>query len=675
MALQWSVVILDRVSLGGLERQQDMVKIGGIDMERSSFHPTTSPKPATSRMYLSFPIATPDLFITEMMEVWAGWRDDVTNFWSEVDPDGNPFLPFGGYITRIESETVYGGEKIFECSVSDYGILLTKTDVKGWPFFLTHVPIAGAAGTYERVGMPAGKTVMDWLIGGDGSQDYDGLLRKHLGNGVRFDGVDPIFDTIQFDSDTIPGTIIAVPGAGAVQGYFGGANCSLDSVCRVIADATLFTYSKNYIGPDLIVGYWMSARIGSDPTRVVPQFCFKNIADIVSTPDAIIATDADLAAGEIQMLTPHKHERDATEIRTRVNLFGVGGDIGSYDSQHPNPPLVFASYYLDDHANHYPTTYQTEPGWGGGCLFDERLHRIDTANLLARYVENRVWGARGSIEFYIDRPMVAGQRVRVRDTNEAINQVYIVTEAEGPDNRGLWRIRVGFTQQTVSDLIKGGLADVLLTQEDLYFKSGAWISRVNPTTGPQNPIMANPLVGSQNHITAPTAFNPALRIQSTLFIDNAQSTPMSGSYFANSLEVLPPAKGTDPITPWPSAGTWTSHLDARPHPNCFHIGAYTVDGLYPITIAVYEVVLDTITMKGPGSFHILKNGTEYSGPFTAAGDGEIKIPSPLTLLPGRPAGTGFLPPDDISIQIAGTSPTVPTYIVLWEKFPYAAPVS
>ncbi len=637
MTLVWKVYVIDATT--GTERFQDMTEIGAVDMQKSSFQPTTSPRSSSSKLVLSFPIATPDLHITELMEVWAGWRDDATNDWAENPP------PFGGYITRIDRETVYGGEKIFECTLSDYNILLKRTDVKGWPLFVRYLPYPNA-----NVGYPAGYTVQDWLIGSQsGGQPYDGVVRAHLGNGVRYDGVDPIFDTIVFDVDTLPGILYVVPGTGAIQGYFGGGNTTVDSVVKALADQTMITYLANYVGPDLTVGYWMSAAPRGD--AIVPKFNFKNVEDNVSFADFVVAADANEAIGEIPMLHPHRHERDATDVRTVINLFGLGGD-----ETEPGTPLTFASYIHPTHSLIYPTKYQVEPGWGGGPIFEPRLHKTTTAQKLAEVIENRVWGAKGSIEFFVPVQIMAGQRVRVRDPNEAIDRIYVVVESEGPDENGHWRVRVGFTQPTISDVLGGGMSDVLLVREDLSWKNGTLSggSRLLPGQGERTPPDLQPTNPRQNHITAGYTDTAALKIQGTL--RTRPSATDDPPVTVNPFEILPASTNLDQ---YPKPGTWASHDDGRPHPNAIHLGGFTENGDYPGTFAVYRLIITAIDVEGgPGSVTIKKNGTAVAGPFTV---GHHAILDPLIFEPRVLTS----PADIMTLTWTGTS-TVPTYVVAWE---------
>lgn len=671
MALQWAVVILDLVSTPGTERQQDLVQVQGVDMLASSFQPTTSPKPTSSHLTLSFPTATPNLHITEMMEVWAGWRDDVTDVWSNVDPNGDPAPVYGGYIVDIDSETVEGGEKVFSLTLNDYGILLKKNDVLGWPTFVVEYPT-----TSGGIGYPAGYSVADWLIGYTGTgAPYNGVVRAHLGAGTRYDGVDPLFSTIIIEPDTLPGYLSPIPSVGAIYGYFGGGGTTVDSVVQEIAKCAVFTYYKNYSGAELVLGYWMGAAIGSDDTRVVPRFFFANTADLVGTPDFVVATDADESLGEYQMITPHSHERRAGDIATRVSVFGQGGDLTAA----PPYPLVYADYLGLDHALIYPTAYHLDPvnnnpGWGtgGGPLFDKRIHTAGTAAALARFIENKIWGAEGSITFRIDRATTAGERARVRDPNEAIDRTYVVTEAEGPDADGLYRVRVGFTQPTLDDVMKGGLTDVALNQEDLYFEStsGTRAKSFWPGQAVSRTLENQPQHDQQNWITPADRTVPGLTLQATSFNpanmgpglpEAPETAPLDAPIFR--VKPMPDYDLTPPVI-YPPDTTWISGRDGRPHPNVILAGAYVADGTFPLAIFAYQVILSGIDIKGPGHVTIYKNGTAVAGPYSAG----------HTYLAGSPAGLTFKPwnipfaiaPDDLSLALTGTDPVTPTFVTLWE---------
>lgn len=668
MTKQWAVVILDRQSAYPTERQQDLAKIGGVDMQGSTFHPNTSPKPSSSRLKLSFPIATPDLYIREMMQVWAGWRDDTTNVWSDTDPNGVPSPVYGGYITRIEAETVYGGEKRIDCTLTDYTMLLSRTDVKGWPTFQEFIPVSDLG-----VGQGDGHTVEEWLTGMAASSGYDGVVRQFLGNGMRYDGVDPIFSTIVINNDTLPGILDAIPSVGLIKGYFGGGGCTVDAVVRVLADCALFTYEKNYIGPELIVSYWVEAAIGSDDTRIVPKFRFANTADIISTPDFIVAADADETIGEVSMLHPHKHERDAADVRTGIVVFGAGGDTSV-----PTPPipLIWNEYSNPDHTQIYPTDYQTEtPWWGGGPLFDKRIHTQATALSLAQFIESRVWGAKGSIEFYISRPVTAGQRIQVRDPNEAIDQVYIVTDVEGPDENSLYKVRVGFTQMTVDDVMRGGLVDVVLFQEDLFFEEqgGLHARSFWPGQARPSPLDTQPQHQHQNHITPADRTVPGMVLQGSWF-NPAPGLEAVGTITSDVFRILPPQnRNSTPTQPFPDPGTWATHADGRPHPNVLHIGGYTADGTYPITIAVYRLHITRVDLKGPGLVSIYKNGgpstggTIMFGPKRALDDSSYTYATDFYLEPTVRAAVPVAP-DDLHVVVSTTDVSVPTFVTIWEEW-------
>lgn len=452
----WKVVVIDRT--GGGEVHQDLTP--WCDMSKSTFHPTTSPKPSPSKMYLSFPIATPNLNIREMMEVWAGFVDSLSGNWSSVW--------FGGFI-NIQRGTTQGGEHLMECDLGDYGMLLSRTRVLGWPTSEVSPPVSG---------YPPGHPVRDWLIGTTAEGNpYPGVLVAHLGNGVRFGGVDPIFDQIVLGPDAIPGNAKLVPGQWGFT--------TLQTVVDELAAVTMYAYSKHYSGgPDLRIGTWMTAV--PNGVRVSPLFRMANLADLAQSPSHIFATDYNETIGELPIWNDNgafSHERDAHEIQTIVTIKGVGGDITliSSGADPGTAPLVWAEYSDLNHQNAYPAPYQLDGGWSGAPIQEQRLHTRDLAGFLAASVERQVWGARGSIKFETDQILTPGDYVMIRDPVEGLNNVYPVRSVTmNPDpGHPRFTIQVGFEPLSLNDVLKGGLPDVLLQEQDLGFKLG--------TLGPGDP--------------------------------------------------------------------------------------------------------------------------------------------------------------------------------------------
>lgn len=591
MALTWSMEIIDRT--GGGERHQEMVGIAAIDMANSVFHPTTSPKPSPSRVRLSFPMATPDLNIRELMEVWAGWKDE-SGRWVN-DP-----LPFGGYIVGLK-ETVYGGEKQMDLSLVDYGILLQKTPILGWP-----VIEGGAFGA--MYGYPVDYSVRDWLIGSESEgRPYNGLVNAHLGNGTNFGGVDPIFDTILLHEETLPGIIDVIPGQHALRGHFGFQ--TLDSAVSAMADVSYFAYNRDYSGgPQLTVGYWMSAlAVGY---IIVPRFNFSNIADDTLPEDFVVAADADEAAGEIQMATTHYHERDARDVATRVIYKGIGGDVT--DTGSGPPPLVYYDQLNPDHAAAYPTTYQLAPGWGAEPILESRLHTVETARFMAEYVEQRAWGAVGRIRFRIRKQVYPGQRIRLRDPNEAQNTVFVVheaTQAAGTDE--WWDVTVGFVQPTIGDVIKGGLVDLMLNREDIAWKTGQLAGPTYPGMPKQVPIEMAPVHSNRNWITAGFGDTAALTVQGVKM--GRDGKPVSNVDQEHVFRVKPPRVVGEHKMPKDS--TWVTGGDGRPHPQVYPMG-FSADGSTDRIVVPWDTSITRIKVKGTGTATLNKNGVAAAGPFS-----------------------------------------------------------
>lgn len=621
MALIFDITILDLYSNPGIERQQSMFAILGQDLssQATKIHPTTSPKPSPSNFALSFPKDTPNINIRELMEVWAGWRDSVTGIWSAVDPTGEIALPFGGYIIQLK-ERLDGNEKQFQCQLVDYGFLLQKTPLLGWPTFVN------SANALDYVGYPPGYSVQAWLCGhvAEGNP-YDGVVPFHLGNGMQFQNVDPIFESIILNADTLPGTLTVVPGLWSLKGYYGMV--TLAYAVADIANCALFAYAKNYYGgPELIVGYWIGAAI--DGLRLVPDFHFANMADVLRTPDArLVSGDLPADAGEIP-IADYWHERDAHEVQTRTIIQGIGGDVTQ-----PSLPLVYADVSNPDHLAQYPTAYQLTPGWGGDIIFDNRLHTVELATFLGTYINDRVWGAQGAYTGVLDHAVVAGQWAQLRNPNEALNRVFPITSVEWDPGTRTYDIRLAFTQLTPSDILHGGLSDVLLAQQDLAYQNETGAFSVIHPGAPKNVAPSlTPSVPNQNWTTAGFSDTPAGVFQST-YNDRVDDTggvtpPRTG-----------PLRAKGPVDPTtgaqPDDGFWTSHATARPHPQLYAL-ASIADGTVPGFPILDPLAFERIVVVGTGNVAITYketgSGSITYGPFagTAQPGSSYPITPPIT---------------------------------------------
>lgn len=613
MSLYYSVCVLDLFSTPGVERIQDLGLLNAVDMQQTKIHPTTSTKSTSSTLVLTFPQDTPNLNIRELMEVWAGWRDSATGIWSEVDNAGHPAPPFGGYILSQKAR-LDGNEKQFQCTLTDYNYDLRTTLIRGWPNFVNNANPA----SWQQY--PPGYSLRDWLVGRTSEgKPFDGVLvaaPDGLGNGVRFDAIDPIYRQIIFNADTLPGTVDVIPGAGNIQGYYGFL--TLDKIIQALVDMALITYAKYFpSGADLVPGYWMGAAI--DGTRLVPQFHLINQADQTAPPDLLIAADWPLRAGEIP-IADYWHERIANDVQTVPVIQGIGGD-----ETVEGLPLVYAIYDSPAKLAQYPTAYQLRPGRGGDAIFLSNLHTVALAEFLVTYIGNRVWGAQGSFTGTIDVPVSEGQRVRFRNPNEAIDRIYPITSVEA-NGDGSYAIQFGYTQPTIQDVLKGGLADMLLIPQDLAWQNGTgpWANRAKPNGPKLIPPTLTPITPVQNHITSGSIDIPAITLQSTLHqrVDDRGhkvTTP------APVFRVKPPlnADGTQP-----DDGTWVTPLDGRPHPITFYTGRITDDTTDGVLIQD-QIVVKSLKVVGTCTVDVLKNGSSLGGPLPVSGPGTFALPPTL----------------------------------------------
>lgn len=420
---EWFVTIIDRV--GNVERQQDVTR--WVNMSRSNFQPTTNDKVGQCRMFLSFPLDTPDLNIKELMEVWAGWRDRSTR---------RPVKAwFGGYINK-QTGSVNGGEHTIDVDLVDYGLLLTATQVRGWPT----LPV-------DESVMPPGLTIAEWLEGGGGNP-YQGLIPMHLHFVATRVGNE--FANFIIPAWAMPGNADDVPGR---WGYV-----SLRKICEDLVDVMRF------INLGVRPAFWMRAITAGG--RVVPQFNFADLSLEDQTPRLYFSFHP--AAGETQILMPFTHERDATTVRTRVTVKGEGAVTET-------GPIIEATTFIQAHAEQYPTYYQVEPGWAGAPIVDLRIDSLEKAQRIADAIETQQWGALGIITFTTDEYVEPGWFVQVTDPVELANPIIqAVTEVTIQPNPGypLFQIKIGRSPIDLNDILRGGTIDQPVLEGDAGWKTG-----------------------------------------------------------------------------------------------------------------------------------------------------------------------------------------------------------
>lgn len=511
MSELWKVIIIDR--LDGGERFQDVTD--WVDMMQSDFHPTVSDKVGQCQARMSFPIDTPDLRIRELMEVWAGFIDEGTGQWT------TPW--FGGYIIGLTS-TTNGYEHTLDLDLVDYGILLSNTEILRWPRTRDDI---------NPDGYPVGYSMATWLVG---DAPFTGVIPAFF-QGVAWD-IDPIFDSVIFTNQNLPGIINpeVLPGNATIYGqwYYTTVRKILEDLCD----------QAHYIDPTIEPAFWIEAA--TDGTIILPRVRVADLNVDHGTPQYIFSSSP--LPGELLIEHPFKHSRDARLVRTRVTTKGIGWDTSGIPDG--VDPLDYVIAHLADgtlhentwseynaaHAASAPTTYQLTPGWSGAPIQDERLNTLGKCRGIAEHLEQIVWGARGRIEFRTDQFILPGTFIQIKDPVEFgdSNPVYPVVEVqfERGAGRALFTIICGKTPPGIEDILKGGTVDIPILEHDTgraaaraagraaILGGGAYNSGL-PRTASQ-PLVSTPTHPQHNQLTPWTYGQQALNIQQQSQMDPNQ---------------------------------------------------------------------------------------------------------------------------------------------------------
>jgi hypothetical protein len=573
---EWFVIIIDRTT--GTEIQQDVTR--WVDLTRSNFRPTTSDKSNQANAHLSFPWTTA-LNIRELMEVWAGWRDKSSQ---------RPVKAwFGGYIQK-QTGTQNGGEHIMDLELIDYGILLTNTEVRGWP---TLPP------GYEV--MPVNVPLGDWIAGG-GLNPYQGIIPAHLQHvSVRIDNA---YAGFVLPPWAIPGNADNYPGR---WGY-----CSLRKILEDMADVTKF------IDPVSRPSFWMRAVAANG--RIIPQLQWVELNGVNQAPVMQFAVDANEAAGEARPEMPVTHERDARPVRTRVTVKGVGSDPTTGQ-------IIEGVTYLINHANRYPTYYQVQPGWSGAPIVDLRIVRQDRAQLIADAIETQVWGALGMITFNTDYYVEPGQFVGYRDVQEGLDVIQPITEVTINTNPGrpVFTVKIGRQPLDINDILRGGTTDQPLLEGDAGWKTGgAGVSGTPAGRGGSAGVPGMPR-NSQAPITR-VAVHDLHNVLTPQYNDvTAFTLQASGSYPPDPVTGLPPPS---PPAPTKNLAVVKDRLDnernwygpdGTDHPHHYTIplvalGDFPVMIPDPCRLTVLRVAAPDGTVWGGVAVSLLLNGVAVPTP-------------------------------------------------------------
>ena len=632
MALVWTVVIKDRS--GGTLTEQDVTQIHNFDRSQFQF-PSANNSGGT--LDLSF-LYTASWNIEEGSEWNAGWRDTVTQAWSNTDPDGLADPVRGGYLLTQQGGADGPIHTIVD-GLTSYDYDLATTDIVVWPDLATY-----------PTPMPDGFSAKDWLVGvaggtgAGGTIPYNGLITQRLASngGYLLDGVDSALASFIFGSSTGVKPGVPLRDAALNGGLWGFVDLA-SAIDDVLTAVRFMDGSTDF-------RYWVDAGIDpDDATKIRPRFRVVDWADTTGSVAATFATDP--GVGEWQIYQPFSHTRDIHEARQRVVVWGEGTANGQLNG----PPLYAVGYQPSRPVQ--PTVYQTDPGRSGKPFFNSNIKSLLQAQGLADQLEAYAWGPAGTIRFRTRRPTLPGEIVAVRILPEGQTgtryRVADVTTVPGvireyditigqplPDLAGMLQ-RTAARQNALQELAALGLP--------LPFGQSG-----QPGQPRRYPVVAAPGHDQDNIVQAANPDTPGLTIRQPY--QQPGSPPVTPTVPALRAQVYDATSNT-----WKDK-TWIGADDGRPHPAEFHLGAYTADGNFSVTVAVRTVTITALDLAGTGSATLLRNGTAVTS--AISGDGHHVLATPVTFSPSSGAGVAG---DKIGLTISGSSSGDPLHVVAWES--------
>lgn len=507
MKLRLKVDVIDDISNPGSVRHQDMVALGIYDAVASKWTPTASTKNVPAQMELSWTITTPDLFIKESMEVQTGiWDDDSQRYVGGI------------YIGTIGEQNgdVEGGEHTLSCEVDAIDTQLVRITVDGWPEQPRPNGIHGVPYDYSVADYLRGPIVLS-----DGTV-VGGLLPTFM-KGVQLGGIDEIFEQVKITVESPIGINNDENNYGVTgdtNNYFAYTDLKecLDALVSVV-----YTVS----GGTIIPSYFFTAIPAGD--ELAPKFHFIDSTASSPSPVAILATDANINAGEIHIAKPFKHHRDFRSVVQDVLVKGVfadsaatpvGGDLIN------DSPLVAWREWRSEHASEYSTPRYIKSGrWGAKPQFVQEIATVAHARRMAERIEQQTWGARGNLTMVVEIEDVweamgdfinpftlfaVGNWVQFRDTVEGIGvnhpQYYMVNENEIDlsGNSAFFTLNLGVPAVDIADVIKGGTMEFpLLLGDSLRGASHRRYNEMLNQAWPQQAPASPTPVHSKQNVTQP----------------------------------------------------------------------------------------------------------------------------------------------------------------------------
>lgn len=431
-------VVLDNTS--GADVQQDIK----LYMGRYSLPQTAQGRFTPGDWHFNIG-ATDSYNFREQQEWWCAVWDDALGDAGEFDLG---HTAYGGYIGLQSGGNPDGGEyQGFHHSLDTYTPLLSGAYVQAWP---PQNPVI------EDVLMPPGFSVADYLVGVEGETGAGGIIpctgvlrERFAGSEIDWSGIDSDVGGVIFTEAGRPGNPDGVPGRWTFT--------KPDAVCVDII--TKIRQIQPEYDP---VAYFEATVSPTDPTKIIPRFRLKNLAATGGSSVAtfVLASDPSVnpAGGIWPIMEPFEHGRNARGAAKQLILvWGPGTEVVDGVEQH-----IYA-YAYDSGRPVNRTKYQTDPGWAGDVVFDERIDSIAKAEEVARAIEARSWGALGTVRFTTARETIPGEIITVDVPPQGfVMQAFVVNQVRAHTDRGypLYELSIGDPEIRLADILNGALGSV-----------------------------------------------------------------------------------------------------------------------------------------------------------------------------------------------------------------------
>jgi hypothetical protein len=452
MSIAWTCVLIERNPTTGVETETAVP----VDQEQIVLHGRET--------FVPVPLAWRNRLTTEqcLRRLLFGWRDTGTLAWVQDNE------LFGGYVIRTTHKKD-GGETTFGLYCQDYDILFDRVTVRGYPGdplytdpFGTlphtvreyHIPVA--LGDVAVDGYPIGQSPATWIGGTPGSGIPDGLLPTFFASNISIGSIDAAFSAVTFD-------LTARPTNTAILGHLEGL--TIRGALEVILAC------NGLLQPNVKPWYFMRPlAAGAD---VKPEFMLVDLNGTLtadwSFDDANTSTvrwaSSDAPGTIYSYGADFTYERDASNLRTQVTVFGVGSSYKRTSGTDVYYQRVIGEWPTGTdialYQDPYPTKYPVIPGWGGEPIITDISgnshsyppHQI--ADQIANLIGHAMSKPAERITFTTYVPVKKGQIIHVADTTTGVDANYPVLDVTGGGVLREYRVTAGYEPPTMQDILSG----------------------------------------------------------------------------------------------------------------------------------------------------------------------------------------------------------------------------